>query len=392
MSLKSAEPDVLLITDKFAPHSGGTATLYREWMDRLPSDRTRVCTSWFRGAEAFDPTRNYPITRVPVTDIPKVRMPLVWWRLRWAAERMVRERRPDVIHVGQLFETGWIALALKRRFGIPYVVHCYGEEVNFWSRYAPTRNVIREVLDQASWVTSISRYTQARLRELDLFKGEATLHYPGVDTTRFRGASGTEIRAKYAPNGEKLLLTVARLLPRKGHDHVLEMLPRLRREFGGLRYLIVGTGFHEPVLKAQAARLGLGDSVMFLGSLPHTEVPSYFAAADVFMHPNRQMPNGDVEGFGIVFLEAGAVGLPVIGGSTGGTPDAIVHGETGYLVDPDSTDDIEEHCLRILRDPALGARMGEAGRKWAEGFTWDAAAKRVLDISRSVAAGSVPKP
>ncbi len=119
-------PQILLLTDKFAPHTGGTAVIYKHWCERMPASAVRVFTCWFAGWQEFDAAQPYSIRRVPYIDIPKVRMPLVWMLIRREAFKASRHTPPDVIHAGQILETGLTALKLKKRFGIPYVVHTYG--------------------------------------------------------------------------------------------------------------------------------------------------------------------------------------------------------------------------------------------------------------------------
>ncbi len=335
--MSSLRPQILLLTDKYAPHTGGTAVI-------LPVPVVNVCwhplicvfTCWFAGWQEFDASQAYSIRRVPYIDIPKVRMPLVWMLIRREAFKASRHSPPDVIHAGQILETGLTALKLKERFGIPYVVHTYGEEINAYSHNRITREWMSRVLQNASAVTSISRYTIRRMAEIGLWDGPVSLLPPGIDVSRFTGIGREEIRVRYKLGDDPVLLTVARLLTRKGHDRVLEALITIRKEIPNLRYLIVGTGKEEARLKAITSQYGLDEVVTFTGAIPHDEVPAYFAAADVFVHPNRELENGDVEGFGMVFLEANASGLPVIGGNSGGTPDAIQDGVTGYLVDPNS--------------------------------------------------------
>jgi len=385
--VNDAGPRLLLLTDKFAPHTGGTAVIYRHWCDRLPPGAIRVCTCWFPGWREFDAACPYRVHRVPFLNIPKLRFPLVWAAILVDAARRVREYRPQVIHAGQILETGLTALYLRRRFAIPYVVHTYGEEINTYSRLRSTRAWMRAVLRGAAAVTSISRFTAERIARFGLWEGPVSLQYPGTDSERFDGAAGEEVRRRHALGGGPVLLTVARLLERKGHDRVLEVLPAIREVHPAVRYVIVGTGPAEQRLRALTQELGLGETVVYTGGIPHDQVPSYYAAADVFVHPNRELPGGDVEGFGVVFLEANAAGLPVIGGNSGGTPDAIRDGETGFLVDPGSAAELRDGILRLLGDRALRRRLGEAGKRWAAGFTWERAAARIWELSRRVAAG-----
>jgi phosphatidylinositol alpha-1,6-mannosyltransferase len=381
---------MLLLTDKFAPHPGGTAVIYRQWCDRLPPETVRVLTCWFPGWREFDASRPYRIERVPFVNIPKLRMPLVWAGLCAQALKTARAAPPPVVHVGQILETGLTALLLRRRYGTPYVVHTYGEEINYYHRFRSTRAWMRTVLRHASAVTSISRYTAGRMAQLGLWNGPVTLLYPAAETARFDGAGGEAVRARHGLGSAPVLLTVARLLRRKGHDRVLEALTSIRRRVPGVRYLIVGAGREEARLRELATRYGVRDAVVFAGAVPHGEVPAYFAASDVFVHPNRELESGDVEGFGIVFLEAGACRLPVIGGNSGGAPDAIRDGVTGFLVDPNSPAEIAERAIALLEDRSLRARMGEAGREWAAQFTWEAAARKVSGLSSAASGTPVP--
>jgi phosphatidylinositol alpha-1,6-mannosyltransferase len=172
---------------------------------------------------------------------------------------------------------------------------------------------------------------------------------------------------------------------RKGHDRVIEAMPCILKSYPDARYVIAGTGSEATRLQRLANELGVGHAVIFLGRVPDDEILALYQAADVFVHPNRELPSGDVEGFGIVFLEANACGVPVIGGNSGGTPDAIQHEVTGYLVDPNDVDEIAHRILTLLGDPALRKRMGQAGREWAKKFTWEAAAHTVWDLSCKVA-------
>lgn len=388
-ALAPAGPRLLLITDKFPPHLGGTAVIYGNWCVRFPPAAIRVLTVQHpAGWPAYDEAAPFPLERVPWLDIPKIRYPLAWVRMWRAALHLVRHWRPDVVHAGQALETGWIARSLWRRCGIPYVVHTYGEELTCWSRKSRwTWRQLRTILADAAAVTAISRYTAGLLTQLDLYHGPVTLLSPGVEVDRFAGGDGAAFRARHELGDGPILLTVGRLMRRKGHDRVLAGLRRICEQVPGCRYVIAGSGPEEARLRALAAELDLGSSVRFLGAVPRSEVPDCLAAGDVFVHPNRSLANGDVEGFGIVFLEAGAAGLPVIGGDSGGATEAVQHGVTGYLVDGEDVDEIVARCVELLRDPALRQRMGAAGREWAARFTWDAAAAVAWELSCRVAAG-----
>ena len=212
--------------------------------------------------------------------------------------------------------------------------------------------------------------------------GRIRVAYPGVDATRFHpGVDGTAIRDRHVREGELMLLTVGRLQRRKGQDLVLRAMAALpsRPE---LRYVIVGGGEEEESLKRLAGELGVADRVVFAGKVPDEELPAYYAACDVFLMPNRA-DGADIEGFGIVFLEAQATQRPVIAGRTGGAPEAVAEGETALLVGGEDPGELARALDELAASPRLRARFGRAGRERAARlFTWDDTARSVAELQR----------
>jgi len=376
----------LLITDKFAPHRGGTAVVYTEWCRRL-RDGVTVLTCAVPGTDwrGFDAAAPFHVVRVPFTNIPKVRYPLVWARLYLAARRLMAAAPADVLHAGQVLETGLAGAALKRRYGVPLVVHAYGEEIACYRRSRLAARCLQRVLHAADAITAVSAYTREQLLALGVPATKVSIQYPGVQPPAIEPGAADAIRRRYGLGNRPLLLTVSRLLERKGHDAVLRALPRIAERVVDVAYVVVGSGPCGAPLKALAAELGVADRVVFAGSLDAQEMAACYAAADVFIHPNRQLAGGDVEGFGIVFLEAGAAGKPVIGGNSGGTPEAVVDGVTGLLVDPNDVDAVGDAAIRILTDRNLARRLGKQGRERALAeFTWERAAEQIRAINEQV--------
>ncbi|MDH7568012.1 MAG: glycosyltransferase family 4 protein [Armatimonadota bacterium] len=379
---------MLLLTDKFAPHRGGTAVVYTEWCRRLGSAVT-VLTCAVPGADwrAFDAAAPFPVVRVPFINIPKLRYPLVWAAIYRKAHRLVRLCHPHVLHAGQVLETGLTCVALKRRFDIPFVVHLHGEEVRHYAGHPLTRRMVCRVLHAADAITANSRYTRELVGALGIPAERVSLVPPRVDAAPFLHADGQAIRTRHQLGNRPVLFTLGRLLERKGHDTVIRALPLVASRVPDVVYLVAGTGPRLACLRQLAAELGVGPRVLFTGLIPESEKPAYYAAADVFIHPNRQLPNGDVEGFGIVFLEANAAGKPVIGGDTGGTPDAILHGETGLLVDPTNVNAVAEAAILLLTNRELARRLGAQGRQRAVAeFTWENAVQSIRDLNEQVVA------
>jgi phosphatidylinositol alpha-1,6-mannosyltransferase len=189
--------------------------------------------------------------------------------------------------------------------------------------------------------------------------------HPVVDASRFDcRRSGLEIRKRYRLDGRQVLLTVGRLVPRKGHDTVLRALPELLRQVPEAHYLVVGEGPERDKLEAYATELGLIDRVTFTGHVRDEALPSYYSAADLFVMVSRERPElGDIEGFGIVYLEASAAGRAVVAGRSGGVPDAVEDGISGILVEPDDPHRLAETLGRLLQDRNLRERLSRGGRK-----------------------------
>jgi phosphatidylinositol alpha-1,6-mannosyltransferase len=189
---------------------------------------------------------------------------------------------------------------------------------------------------------------------------------PGVDVTFFRrGAGGAAVRERLGLTTRPVVACVSRMVPRKGQDTLITAWPEIKAHVSGAVLLLVGDGPYAPALRRLAQRRGVGDDVIFTGPVPWPELPGYYDAADVFAMPCRTRRAGlDVEGLGIVYLEASATGLPVIGGDSGGAPDAILDGETGYVVH--DAPGVAARITELLSDPAKARAMGEKGLAWVD--------------------------
>jgi len=205
-----------------------------------------------------------------------------------------------------------------------------------------------------------------------------------VGVERFRpglpGRDVVRLRAKYGLNGCKVILTVGRLVERKGHDMVIRALPAVRDAVGAVRYLIVGSGPEEQRLRALSSDVGFRDDVVFVGHVRDEELPAFYACCDVFVMPCRALPGRDgIEGFGAVFLEAAASGKPVIAGRSGGIADAVVEGATGILVNPTDVKQLASMLTRLLLNRDEAARLGRNGRQRAEALeaAWTATLRRI---------------
>jgi phosphatidylinositol alpha-1,6-mannosyltransferase len=285
-----------------------------------------------------------------------------------------------VVHCARVLPEGVAAWLAGRAGGPRYVCWSHGEDLATASTSRELTLTTKLVLRGASRALANSRNTAALLERLGVPRGEIRVAYPGVDPARFHpGVDGSGVRRRLGAGTEPLLLSVGRLQRRKGHDLAIRALGALR-DRAALRYVIVGTGEERPALERLAVECGVASRVHFEGAVPESELPAYYAACDVFLLPNRQ-DGEDIEGFGIVFLEAQAAARAVIAGCSGGAPEAVAGGETGLLVSGTDVEELAGAIERLTSSEELRRRLGAAGReRVVREFSWErsAAAVRAL--------------
>jgi phosphatidylinositol alpha-1,6-mannosyltransferase len=266
----------------------------------------------------------------------------------------------------------------------------HGHEVG-WSMLPVARSVLRRIGDDTDVVTFVSRYTRSRFATA--FGPAASLEYlpSGVDTDRFSPdpAGREELRNRYGLGERPTVVCLSRLVPRKGQDILIKALPSIRQRVDGAALVIVGSGPYLDTLRKLAQDCGVADHVIFTGGVPSGELPAHYAMADVFAMPCRTRGAGmDVEGLGIVFLEASATGVPVIAGESGGAPEAVQHNKTGLVVDGSSVTKVGDAVTELLTDRDRAAAMGAAGRDWVTSqWRWDMLAARLAELLRADDAG-----
>jgi phosphatidylinositol alpha-1,6-mannosyltransferase len=245
------------------------------------------------------------------------------------------------------------------------------------------RQALRRIGAGCDVVTYLGEYFRRRLASTVGRSAELVQLTPGVDVDTFRpDVDGSEVRRRYGLADRPVIVCVSRLVPRKGQDTLLHALPLVQHRIRDVMLLLVGAGRYREELSGLADSLGFADSVVFTGGIPHDELPAHYAAGDVFAMPCRTRRAGmDVEGLGIVFLEASASGLPVVVGNSGGAPDAVLDGRTGYVVDGRSVGAVADRLIQLLTDDALRARLGGAGRAWVEReWRWEVLADRLRSL------------
>lgn len=368
----------LVVTNDFPPRPGGIQTFVYELIRRLPAADVLVYASRFRGFEAFDADQSFEVVREDTS----VLLPTPAVRRR--AADLARTHDAEAVLFGAAAPLGLMAPSLRSAGVSTSVGITHGHEAG-WAGYPVTRQVLRRVGDGLGVMTYLGGYTHDRIAgALSPAAASRMVQLaPGVDPTVFHpGVDGATVRASLGLAERPVVVCVSRLMPRKGQDTLVRALPEIRRRVPDAALLLVGGGPHRATLHTLVTEAGLAEHVVITGSVPFATLPAHYAAGDVFAMPCRTRHLGlDVEGLGIVYLEASAVGLPVVAGRSGGAPDAVLPGVTGEVVDGEDVAEVAEVVAGLLADPARRTAYGEAGRDWVQrDWTWDRAASRLASM------------
>jgi phosphatidylinositol alpha-1,6-mannosyltransferase len=394
----------LLVTNDFPPKVGGIQSYLWELWRRLPADEVTVLTTPYAGAAEFDRAQAFRVVRDP----DKVLLPTP--ALAGRIDALVREVGAGLIFLDPALPLGALGSRLR---AAPYVAVLHGAEVTVPGRLPGSRALLRRVLDGAAGILAAGHYPAQEAARAAGRPLPGLIIPPGVDVDRFRpagddpAASGLARKRLGLPEAAPLVLGVSRLVPRKGFDVLIDAVARLSRHrfppagtSAGdpgdpgepVHLAIAGSGRDRERLARRASRAGLGGRFHLLGRVPDDDLAAVYAAADVFAMCCRERWLGlEAEGFGIVFLEAAASGVPAVAGRSGGAWEAVEDAATGFVVDPTDAGVVAEALHRLLADPALRRRMGAAARARAEsGFSYDGLAARLTPLARGDLSGLEP--
>ncbi|MFC3576409.1 glycosyltransferase family 4 protein [Streptomyces yaanensis] len=375
----------LIVTNDFPPRPGGIQAFLHNMALRLDPERVVVYAStWKRGREgaeataAFDAEQPFTVVRDRTTML----LPTPGATRR--AVGLLREHGCTSVWFGAAAPLGLMAPALRRAGARRLVATTHGHEAG-WAQLPAARTLLRRIGESTDTITYLGEYTRSRIAAAltPQAAGRMVQLPPGVDERTFHpGSGGDEVRARLGFTDRPVVVCVSRLVPRKGQDTLIRAMPRILGKEPEAVLLIVGGGPYEKDLRRLAQETGVADAVHFTGAVPWSELPAHYGAGDVFAMPCRTRRGGlDVEGLGIVYLEASATGLPVVAGDSGGAPDAVLDGETGWVVRGGSAEETADRVITLLGDPELRRRMGERGRQWVEEkWRWDSLAERLRDL------------
>ena len=371
---------VLLVTNDFPPRRGGIQSYLENLVTRLAGTGDHQLTVYapqWKGADDYDDEARrvgLQVVRHPGTLMLPV--PAVDNRMR----RLIGEHGIETVWFGAAAPLALLGPSARRAGVARVLASTHGHEVG-WSMLPVARSALRRIGDGTDVVTYVSRYTRSRFASA--FGPHAAMEHlpPGVDTDRFRPdpAARDGLRKRYGLGDRPTVVCVSRLVPRKGQDMLIRAMPAIRQRVPGAALVIVGGGPHLETLRRLATDTGVAEHVTFTAGVPFDELEAHYTLGDVFAMPCRTRGAGlDVEGLGIVFLEASATGIPVVAGDSGGAPETVLEGETGHVVDGRDVAAIADAVSGLLADPDAAARMGARGREWVTAqWRWETLAARM---------------
>lgn len=371
----------LFITNDFGPRAGGIETFVHGLIERLPRGSVVVYTSAQPDSERFDAKWLNDFGVEVIRDRSKILLPTP--RVIKACQKIVKSRNLKRVAFGAAAPLGIMARAMRSAGAEKIVALTHGHEV-WWAKVPPFSFAIKFMSQSIDAITYLGDYTRGEISKA-ISKSDVNKLVqiaPGIDVDHFVPTDSSELRAQLGLTEKSVIICVGRLVHRKGQDKLISALPAIRSEVPNVHLVLVGVGPHQKYLENLVAKLNLTDCVTFIGRINYSELPKYICVGDIFAMPSRSRFFGlEVEGLGIVYLEASSCGLPVVGGKSGGAPDAVLVGETGVVVDGTDTSEIAGACIDLLNNPELCALMGATGRAWIiENWRWEIWATRYAEL------------
>jgi phosphatidylinositol alpha-1,6-mannosyltransferase len=362
----------LFITNDFGPRAGGIETFVHGLIERLPKGSVIVYTSAQPNAAEFDAKwmKDYGVE--VIRDRSKILLPTP--RVVKTCQEIMKSRKLSRVAFGAAAPLGIMSRAMRRAGAEKIVALTHGHEV-WWAKVPPFSLALRYMSNELDAIAYLGNYTKGEISKA-LSKSDVSKLIqiaPGIDVDHFIPTDSSDLRAELGLTDKAVIISVGRLVHRKGQDKLIASLPSIKAEIPNVHLVLVGVGPHQDYLEKLARKLQVTDCVTFIGRINYAELPRYICVGDIFAMPSRSRFFGlEVEGLGIVYLEASSCGLPVVGGKSGGAPDAVLVGETGVVVDGTNTFEIAQACIELLNNPELSSLMGATGRAWIiENWRWE---------------------
>jgi phosphatidylinositol alpha-1,6-mannosyltransferase len=363
---------VLFVTNDFGPRAGGIETFVIGLIERRPFGTTIVYTSSQDGSESYDQQWKEKYGVEVIRDRAKILLPTP--RVARNLARIIKAEKITVAAFGAAAPLALLSASIKRAGVIKSIALTHGHEV-WWAKVFPFNLAMKRIGSTVDSLTYLGDFTRNEISQSLTKKaiGQMVKIAPGIDVDHFSPQDSTQLRKHLGLEHKKVIVSVGRLVHRKGQDRLIESMPKILEKIPDAHLLMVGQGPYLEHLAKLVAINKLSEHVSFIGRIQYAELPKYICAGDLFAMPSRSRLAGlEVEGLGIVYLEASACGLPVVAGASGGAPDAVVEGVTGLVVDGNNLDEIAEAIVSLLKDPQTAERMGSAGRQWIiDNWRWE---------------------
>lgn len=372
---------ILCITNDFGPRAGGIETFVIGLIERLPHSRVIVYTSAQDGSESYDRKWLEDFGIEVHRDKAKILLPTPG--VAFCVNALVRDRNISTVFFGAAAPLGLLAKGLRRSGAKHIVALTHGHEV-WWSKVWPFSLAMRSISRNVNHLTYLGEFTRKAIAgSISSRAGQSMVKIaPGIDTDHFSPQDATQLRSELGLTNKKVIVSVGRLVHRKGQDVLIEAMPAIMQAVPDAQILMIGEGPYRSYLESRVKALGIQEKVTFIGRIQYAELPRYICVGDLFVMPSRSRLAGlEVEGLGIVYLEASACGLPVIAGNSGGAPDAVLEGETGLVVDGTDKTAVATAVAELLLDADRSKAMGIRGRQWIiEEWRWEMWAARFAQL------------
>jgi phosphatidylinositol alpha-1,6-mannosyltransferase len=368
----SNEGKVLFVTNDFGPRAGGIETFIIGLIERRAFASTIVYTSKQANSKEYDQMWEKKYGVKVIRDSSRILLPTP--RVARRISALIKAEGISVAAFGAAAPLGLLAHSMKRSGIVRIVALTHGHEV-WWAKVFPFNLLLRRIGTGVDSLTYLGEYTRQMIsRPLTQSAKSAMIKIaPGIDTDHFSPRNSDNLRQSLQLSQKKVIVCVARLVHRKGQDKLIDAMPSILESISNAHLLIVGQGPYQKKLVKRVKKLGLKESVTFVGRINYEKLPEYICVGDLFAMPSRSRFGGlEVEGLGIAYLEASACGLPVIAGSSGGAPDAVVDGKSGEVVNGTDITAIAKTVIKFFRDPEGSRQMGQFGRNWVvEKWRWE---------------------
>jgi len=371
---------VLLVTNDLGPRAGGIETFILGLLDQLDGSQIVIYTAKQEGSAEFDRALAAKTGAIIIRDKSSILLPTYWVNRRVRA--VLQQYQSEVIWFGAAMPLAWMSQLLKRAGAKHIVALTHGHEV-WWAKLPVFRQIFARSTKSISVLTYLGEFTRQAMAPVVNKNCQMVQIAPGISVDHFTpGAKSGSLVKELNLQGKQVLISVGRLVHRKGQDKLLEALPEVLLTHPDVVLLFVGIGPRKKKLDQLVREHDLSDFVRFVGRVQYDKLPEYFRLGDLFVMPSRSRLAGlEVEGLGIVYLEASASGIAVLAGESGGAPDAVIPGKTGEIVDGTDPKKIAEAIIELLDNPSRLAEMGAAGRMWTEErWSWKIWGERFREV------------